>query len=89
MFFNEQVAESVKSVAEAFGVTTMAGTVMHQMKRFVIDASKVIILRDDTDKKVESCTFEAGEVYAVDVCFTTGEGKPREEVSVSVVRESF
>lgn len=76
---NKQVAESVKSVAEAFGVTTMAGTVMHQMKRFVIDASKVIILRDDSDKKVESCTFEAGEVYAVDVCFTTGEGKPREE----------
>jgi curved DNA binding protein len=76
---NKQVAEAVKSVADSFGVTTMAGTVMHQMKRFVIDASKVIILRDDSDKKVDTCTFEAGEVYAVDVCFTTGEGKPREE----------
>lgn len=76
---NKQVAEALKTVAESFGVTAVAGTVMHQMKRFVIDASKVILLRDDSDKKAETCTFEAGEVYAVDVCFTTGEGKPREE----------
>lgn len=76
---NKQVAEAVKSVAEAYGVNTVVGTVMHQMKRFVIDASKVILLRDDSDKKMETCTFEAGEVYAVDVCFSTGEGKPREE----------
>ena len=68
-------------MADSFGVTAVAGTVMHQMKRFVIDASKVILLREDADKKVDTCTFEAGEVYAVDVCFTTGEGKPREEVS--------
>jgi methionine aminopeptidase len=77
---NKQVAAAVQSVAESFGVTAVAGTVMHQMKRFVIDASKVVLLRDDADKKVDTCTFEAGEVYAVDVCFTTGEGKPREEV---------
>jgi curved DNA binding protein len=76
---NKQVAEAVQSVADSFGVTAVAGTVMHQMKRFVIDASKVILLREDADKKVDTCTFEAGEVYAVDVCFTTGEGKPREE----------
>lgn len=76
---NKEVAEAVQSVADAFGVTAVAGTVMHQMKRFVIDASKVILLREDADKKVDTCTFEAGEVYAVDVCFTTGEGKPREE----------
>jgi curved DNA binding protein len=76
---NKQVAAAVQSVAESFGVTAVAGTVMHQMKRFVIDASKVVLLRDDADKKVDTCTFEAGEVYAVDVCFTTGEGKPREE----------
>lgn len=76
-----QVAEAVKSVAESFGVTPMTGTVMHQMKRFVIDASKVILLAGESDKKVDTCTFEAGEVYSVDVCFTTGEGKPREEVS--------
>ena len=83
MCVRTQVAEAVKNVAESFGVTAVAGTGMHQMKRFVIDASKVILLTPagDSDKKVDTCTFEAGEVYAVDVCFTTGEGKPREEVS--------
>ncbi len=38
---NKQVTEAVKGVAEAYGVQAIAGTLMHQMKRYVIDASKV------------------------------------------------
>jgi hypothetical protein len=38
---NHQVAEAVKSVADAFGVQAIAGTLMHQMKRYVIDGTKV------------------------------------------------
>ena len=29
--------------------------------------------------KVEKCTFEVYEVYAVDVAMTTGEGRPKEQ----------
>merc|ERR1712238_32141 len=29
------------------------------------------------DEKVDECTFEQSEVYAVDVAMSTGEGKPR------------
>src|SRR3546814_16162959 len=48
------------------------------MKRHVIDARKVISLREEPYQKVEECTFEQGEVYAIDVAMTSGEGKPRE-----------
>ena len=77
---NDQVTQAVKKVAEAYGVKPMAGTLMHQMKRHVIDGNKMVLLRDDDkDQQVEKCTFEQYEVYAVDVCMTTGDGKPKEQ----------
>jgi len=76
---NKQVTDAVKVVAETYGVRAIAGTLMHQMKRYVIDASKVILLREEPEHKVEECTFEPNEVYAVDVAMTSGEGKPREQ----------
>ena len=47
-------------------------------RRFVIDGNKVILLRSDVDQKVDDQTFELNEVYAIDICMSTGEGKPRE-----------
>lgn len=66
------------AVAEAYGVTALQGTLMHQMKQFVIDGNKVIALRaDDVEQKVEECTFAEHDVVAVDVAFSTGAGKPK------------
>jgi hypothetical protein len=28
--------------------------------------------------QVEACTFETGEVYAIDIAMSTGDGKPRD-----------
>mmetsp|Transcript_14680 Transcript_14680/g.14780 ORF Transcript_14680/g.14780 Transcript_14680/m.14780 type:complete len:433 (-) Transcript_14680:235-1533(-) len=75
---NKQVTEAIKKVAEIYGVNLIAGTVMHQMKRYIIDGNKMIILREEGDQKAEDCTFEQFEVYAVDVAMTSGDGKPRE-----------
>lgn len=75
---NAQVTAAMKKVADAYGVNLIAGTLMHQMKRHVIDAPKVIILREEADQKVEECSFEQYEVYAIDVAMSSGEGKPRE-----------
>jgi curved DNA binding protein len=77
---NAMVTAAVKQVAEAYGVKPMGGTLMHQMKRHVIDGHKMILLReDDKEQKVEACTFEQYEVYAIDVAMTSGDGKPREQ----------
>ena len=46
-------------------------------RRFVIDGNKVIVQREEPEKKVEEVTFEANEVYAIDICFSSGEGKVR------------
>lgn len=76
---NKMVSEAIQKVAVSYGVNLISGTVMHQMKRYVIDGNKVIILREEPDQKVEECTFEQFEVYAVDVAMTSGDGKPREQ----------
>jgi curved DNA binding protein len=76
---NSEVTAAIKDVAEAFGVTPMQGGLSHQMKRFVIDGNKVIIQREETEQHVEEITFEPNEVYGMDIAFSTGEGKPREE----------
>ena len=54
------------------------------MKRFVIDGVKEVALRHPTaddleagEQKLDECTFEQAEVYAVDVAMSTGDGRPR------------
>lgn len=76
---NAMVTAAMKQIAEAYGVNAIQGTLMHQMKRYVIDGSKMVLLREEGTDKIEGCTFEPYEVYAIDVAMSTGEGKPREE----------
>lgn len=77
---NVQVAEALNKVLAAFpGVNYLAGVTMHQVKRFVIDGNKVVNVRPvDEGSKVEVCTFEEHETYAVDICVSSGEGKARD-----------
>jgi hypothetical protein len=47
--------------------------------RYVIDGKNVVLLRtDDPDYKVDEFTFAPNTVFAIDVAFSTGEGKTRE-----------
>lgn len=79
---NQQVTDAIAKVASTYGVQAIAGTVMHQMKRYVIEGNKIIHVRDGsetgTEKKLEIITFEPYEVYAIDVAFSTGEGKSKD-----------
>lgn len=88
---NTEVTEAVKRVAEAFGVTPISGALSHQLKRFVIDGQKCIIMRDEPEAKVEEVEFKPHEAYALDLCFSSGEGKPKEaaEERVTVYKRSL
>lgn len=82
---NSQVTEAIQEVAKTFGVNAVQGVLSHQMKQFVIDGNKVIIMRSDADQKVEEYQFETNEVYSVDIVFSTGEGKPKESEARTTV----
>jgi curved DNA binding protein len=72
-------------VAEAYGVQAVQGTLMHQMKQYVIDGNKVILLRGSDEQKVAEETFAEHDVFAVDVAFSTGGGKPKHRETRSTV----
>ena len=55
--------------------TSLAPAVACVCRRFVIDGNKTILQREEPDQKVEENTFEANEVYAIDICFSSGDGK--------------
>merc|ERR1719253_17217 len=81
---NADVTKAVERVASSYGVSPISTVRMHQMKRFVIDGVKEVALKEPTadeleagEEKVDECTFEQAEVYAVDVAMSTGEGRPR------------
>eukprot|EP00899_Mesostigma_viride_P003280 jgi/Mesvir1/12953/Mv05966-RA.1 len=74
---NSEVTEALAKVAKAFDVHVAEGVLSHQMKRFVIDGNKVVLNQPTTDARVDDFEFEENEVYAVDLVFTTGEGKPK------------
>lgn len=77
---NHQVVDACKKVLSAYpGVNCVEGVTMHQMKRYIIDGNKTVLIRPaDEGSKQETVNFEVNEVYAVDICVSSGEGTPRE-----------
>lgn len=81
---NTEVTKVVERIAKHYGVNPLFTVRMHQMKRFVIDGHKEVGLRSPTPQeleleegKIEDCTFEQSEVYAVDIAMSTGDGFAR------------
>lgn len=84
---NTDVTAAMKRICEAYDVRPLSGSVMHQVKRYVIDGNKNIGMHDNVkdEGKVEKCTFEQGEVFALDICLTTSDGKRKEKSTRTTV----
>eukprot|EP00241_Pyramimonas_parkeae_P005841 CAMPEP_0114248906 /NCGR_PEP_ID=MMETSP0058-20121206/13833_1 /TAXON_ID=36894 /ORGANISM="Pyramimonas parkeae, CCMP726" /LENGTH=386 /DNA_ID=CAMNT_0001362365 /DNA_START=78 /DNA_END=1238 /DNA_ORIENTATION=+ len=71
------IAPVLEKIGNAYNVKVVEGVLSHQMKRFVIDGNKVVLNKTSPEHKAEEAVFEENEVYAVDICYSTGEGKPK------------
>jgi curved DNA binding protein len=94
---NTDVTKALERVAENYGVNTIATVRMHQMKRYVMDGVKEVALKEPTaediaegEAAVPECSFEQGEVYAIDVAMTTGDGKvkPADKLRTTVFKRN-
>jgi curved DNA binding protein len=86
---NSSVTAAFEKVAEAYGVRAIAGMSTHQLGHFQLEGPKKIALKADPEAKTEASTFAANESYAIDVSFSSGEGKPRElEARTTVFRRN-
>ncbi|GMR48118.1 hypothetical protein PMAYCL1PPCAC_18313, partial [Pristionchus mayeri] len=77
---NMDITTNIGKVAEQYGVKAIENMVSHQLERNKIDGEKQIVQNpgEKLKSEVEKSTVEVHEVYAVDVLFTTGEGKARD-----------
>jgi len=75
---NSEITEMIGNVAADFKCSPVQGVLSHEMTRNVIDGKKVIIQRPEPEHKVDEFEFAANEVYAIDIVFSTGDGKPKE-----------
>jgi len=82
---NSAVSAELERVAATFGVKAITGVTSHQLQQFVIEGPKKIALQRDPENKTAECVFAANETYAIDVCFSSGDGKPRETVTRTTI----
>lgn len=72
---NEDVSDVIERVAKDFGVQALEGVLSHEMKRYVVDGSNVIMNRQTIESKAKRFEFGEYGVYNLDVVMSTGEGK--------------
>merc|ERR1711865_452041 len=76
---NVQVTEAFGKIAEEFKCKPVQGVLSHQLKKWVIDGNRSIMMgASSPEEKVDEFEFEMNEVYCVDVVMSTGEGKTKE-----------
>ena len=71
-----EVTKVIEDVAAEYGVEALQGIYSYEMRHHQLDAAHAI--PNKTQPGVESFQFGLNEVYAMDVIFTTGEGKAKE-----------
>merc|ERR1712051_72274 len=82
---NTMVTDAIGKIAADFNCKPVQGVLSHQVKKHVIDGSRVIIGAQPEGEKFEEFEFEMNEVYCMDVVMSTGEGKPKESDFKSTV----
>lgn len=75
---NTEVTEALAKVAAVFKCHPVEGVLTHQVKRYVIDGAQVVLNKATDDQQAEEFEFATGEVYAVDIVMSSGEGRTRE-----------
>eukprot|EP00808_Paulinella_micropora_P007015 g410.t1 len=75
---NTEVTKMIGKIASQYGVNPVVGVVSHELSKNTIDGSNVILIREETDQKVDEVEFAPNQVYAIDIVMSTGEGKPIE-----------
>ncbi len=75
---NNDVTDAISKICNDYKVNPVEGVLSHRMKKDIIDGMETIINKSTYEQKVDQRKFEYGDVFAVDVIVSSGEGKPKE-----------
>jgi len=75
---NTEVTDAMNAVCADYECHMVEGVLSHQVKKFCIDANKVINSKETPDAHVEEWIFAPGEVIGLDIYVSTDEAKPKQ-----------
>lgn len=75
----KHVADIIERSAKAFGVVSIEGSMSSQLLPYQLDDGKTAVANPPVQSynEIKESTLIAGEVYALDIIYTTGTGKTR------------
>jgi len=87
---NNDVTNATATICKEFEVNPIEGVLSHRMKRYIVDCMETIINKETFEHKVDQRKFEFGDVFAMDVIVSTGEGKPKEtDIKTTVYKRAL
>eukprot|EP01111_Echinosteliopsis_oligospora_P009687 TRINITY_DN287_c0_g1_i1.p1 TRINITY_DN287_c0_g1~~TRINITY_DN287_c0_g1_i1.p1 ORF type:complete len:412 (-),score=146.16 TRINITY_DN287_c0_g1_i1:25-1260(-) len=75
---NKDITAVIKQVADTFHVNPVEGVLSHQMKKYLIDGTKVIMNKSTPEQQAHDFDIEPNDVFSIDIVMSTGDGKPKE-----------
>ena len=87
---NNDVTNATATICKEYEVNPIEGVLSHRMKRYIVDCMETIINKETFEHKVDQRKFEFGDVFAMDVIVSTGEGKPKEtDIKTTVYKRAL
>jgi curved DNA binding protein len=75
---NQTVTANIQAVCDDFGVNPLQGVLSHKMKKHLCDGNEVIINKETPEMRVDDWEFAPGDIIALDVYVSSGEGMGKE-----------
>ncbi|GAB68430.1 proliferation-associated protein 2g4 [Plasmodium cynomolgi strain B] len=72
------VTKNIQKACEELKCTVIANCVTYQIKKYILEGSKFILLKENPENKIEDFQIESDDIYIIDVMVTTGDGKIKE-----------
>lgn len=84
---NSHLTYVINDVTDHYEAQTLEGVLSHVLRRYLIDSNDVIILKENSEQKVNYYELKVNDVFAIDVFATANsvEGKTKESESRTTI----
>ncbi|SBS80408.1 proliferation-associated protein 2g4, putative [Plasmodium ovale] len=72
------ITKNIQKACEELKCNVISNCVTYQIKKYILEGSKYIVLKENPENKVEDFQVEPDDIYIIDVMVTTGDGKIKE-----------
>ncbi|KAI4835739.1 proliferation-associated protein 2g4 [Plasmodium brasilianum] len=73
-----EITKNIQKACEDLKCNVISNCVTYQIKKYIIEGSKYILLKENPENKIEDFQIEPNDVYIIDVMVTSGDGKIKE-----------